>query len=374
MAVADGAAAHEGQYLTQGHDHAIRVIVRAVRAERPPHALLLSGPRGVGKTTLALDLAAGLLCLASDPAARPCRACGACRKVGLREHADLHLVAPEGAGEQIRLGQVQRLIADLSLTPLEGRFRVAIIGAAQRLNPDAQNALLKTLEEPGPATCLVLCADDVALLLPTVLSRTARLRLGPQPIELLTRWLVAEGLADPTPARAAAFAGHGLPGLAIRLARRPEATLARARIARTLLDLLPAERRARLNAAADLLADAAAFDAALRDEVPPSGGRLEPAERRRAASVVIDVWRDIGRDLAVAASGGARGVRDHELLGRILAAADGVDQTALHRFLDRLDRLMAAIESYGNPELALDVLLLAWPRTRQTHAAGTRAA
>ena len=126
---------------------------------------------------------------------------------------------PEGAGEQIRLGQVQQLIADLALTRVEGRFRVAIISAAQRLNPDAQNALLKTLEEPGAATCLVLCADDVAPLLPTVVSRMARLRLAPLPVEALTRWLLTRGEArsgsrpghrhrQPRPARAGPPSGE----------------------------------------------------------------------------------------------------------------------------------------------------------------------
>ncbi len=67
------------------------------------------GPRGVGKTTLALDLAAGLLCLAAEPGDRPCRDCAACRKVAADNHADLHIVTPEGAGEQIRIGQVQQL-------------------------------------------------------------------------------------------------------------------------------------------------------------------------------------------------------------------------------------------------------------------------
>src|SRR5205085_102656 len=100
--------------------------------------------RGSGKDTLASDLAAGLLCTAADPAARPCRACAACRKVEHGNHPDVHRIAPEGAGDQIRLAQVTALVSELALLPMEGRRRVAIINAAHRLNPDAQNALLKT--------------------------------------------------------------------------------------------------------------------------------------------------------------------------------------------------------------------------------------
>jgi DNA polymerase-3 subunit delta' len=361
MAGADEPAGEAGRYLTQGHGQALRVVERAVETERPPHALLLLGPKGVGKTTLALDLAAGLLCLQDDRACRPCRSCLACRKVGLGQHPDLHHVEPEGPGEQIRLPQVQRLGIELALMPLEGRFRVALITSAQRLNPDAQNALLKTLEEPGPATCLMLCADEAAPLLPTVISRTARLRLTSLPVEALTAWLLERGHADPAPARAIAIASQGRPGLALRLAKHPEAVLARGRIGRTLLGLVHADRRSRLAAAPDLVADAAVVAAALREEVPPSAARLEPAERRRAVAVVIDVWRDIGRDLAMAARTGGRGVRDRDQLDELVVTAATIDAGALRPFLDRLDRLMLAVEGYASPELALDVLLLAWP-------------
>jgi DNA polymerase-3 subunit delta' len=351
-----------GTFRTHGHETAVAAVARAIVSEHPPHALLLVGPRGVGKTTLALDLAAGLLCLTEDPWRRPCRACGACRKVAGDSHPDVHLLAPEGAGEQIRLGQVQALAAELALTAMEGRFRVAIVTSAQRMNPDAQNALLKTLEEPGPATCLVLCADDAAPLLPTVLSRSARLRLAPLPLEALATMLAARGDAHPAGARSLAIAAGGRPGLAIRLSSQPDAVLARARIGRTLLDIVTADRRTRLGVAGDLIADAAAVDAAMRGEVAPTAKRLQPVERRRAVHLVIEVWRELGRDLAVAAHADGRGVRDLELLDELRALGPRIDLVALRRFLDRLDRLMLAVEAYASPELTLDALLLSWPR------------
>lgn len=352
-----------GTFLTLGHEAALAAVRRAVASEHPPHALLLVGPRGVGKTTLALDLAAGLLCLADDPAGRPCRACPACRKVAADNHADLHLVEPVGAGEQIRIGQVQELSSELALTAMEGRFRIAVITSAQRLNLDAQNALLKTLEEPGPATVLVLCADDAAPLLPTVLSRAARLRLAPSTVGTLTDLLIAGDHAQPAQARALALAAGGRTGLALRLATQPEAVLARARISHALLELLAADRRTRLGAASELIADGALVDAALRGEVAPSG-KLQPVERRRAVTLVIEVWRDLGRDLAVAAQGDGRGVRDLEQLEELLDLGARLEPTALRRFLDRLDRLALAIEGYASPELTLDALLLTWPRPR----------
>jgi DNA polymerase-3 subunit delta' len=247
---------------------------------------------------------------------------------------------------------------------MEGRFRVAIIEAAHRLNPDAQNALLKTLEEPGPATCLVLCADDAASLLPTVLSRAARLRLAPLSTEALTDLLVAAKVAPPAQARSLAIAAGGRPGLAITLAQQPEAVLARARIGRTLLELTTTDQRSRLDAAAGLFSDGALISAAARGEVASSAKRLQPVERRRAVQLVIEVWRDLGRDLAIAAHGYPRGIRDLDQLEELLAVAPRMDRRALRRFLDRLDRLMLAVEGYASPELTLDALLLSWPRPR----------
>jgi DNA polymerase III subunit delta' len=369
MDQATGADELGGLFLTRGHDTARQVISRAIVGERPPHALLIVGPRSVGKTTLALDLAAGLSCLESDPLTRPCRRCAACRKVASDNHPDVHLVEPEGAGEQIKITQVQRLTGDLALTAMEGRFRIAIITSAQRMNPDAQNALLKTLEEPGPATCIVLCADDAAPLLPTVVSRSARLRMAPLQVKELAALLAAEGIAEPAQAQALAVAAGGRPGLAITLASQADALLARARISRTLLDLLPADRRTRLTAAADLSSDGATLAAAVRGEIAPTAKRLQPVERRRAVTTVLEIWRDVGRDLAVAAHGGTSDIRDLDLLDELLVAARRIDLAALRGFLDRVDGLGLAIEGYASPELILDSLLLDWPRPRAAVAA-----
>ena len=175
----------------------------------------------------------------------------------------------------------------------------------------------------------------------------------------------------PAQARSVAIAAGGCPGLAISLAQQPDAVLARSRISRTLLDLVSADRRVRLIAASDLIQDAAGVDAAMRGEVPPTSSRLQPVERRRAIHRIIEIWRDLGRDLAIAAQGGGRGVRDLDQLDELLALSQRVDGVALRRFLDRLDRMMLAVEGYASPELTLDTLLLSWPRAR---ASGGRAA
>ena len=405
-----------GSFLTRGQDAAVAAVARHIAAERPPHALLLVGPAGVGKTTLALDLAAGLVCLADDPGARPCRGCAACRKLVHGNHPDLHRLAPEGAGGQIKLGQVQSLQSALALMPAEGRFRIAIVEAAHRLNPDAQNAFLKTLEEPPARVSLILCVDDETPILPTVRSRCARLRLAQLSIEAMTALIVERGVADASRAATVARLAAGRPGIALALASEPEAMLIEARLARASLDLVRADRRERLGAITPLLTDAAAYleavergaaaaerlrdgdgsvDSARPTERPARGGAepdgasesddeqagadpeprptkgraMQPAQRRQAALRLLSLWRDLGRDLALAAAGARAEIARLDLVEELERAAVGVDRGGIATFLARVDALAGAIDAYANPDLVVDVLALAWP-----HASGVSVA
>ena len=236
-----------------------------------PHSVLFVGPGSVGKTTLALDLAAGLLCNDPDPAARPCRNCRGCRQVASGNHPDLHRLAPEGPGGQIRIGKVgdpepgtvRHIIGELSLLPVEGGARVVIVEGAHRLNDDAQNAFLKMLEEPPAGVTIILCADDEECLLPTVRSRCVRIRLGAVAGREIEHWLGELGVADAPRAARLARLAEGRPGLALAYARSTDAERLRGEMARGILDMLAAPRQKRLAVVRELMKSAAALDAAL---------------------------------------------------------------------------------------------------------------
>jgi DNA polymerase-3 subunit delta' len=360
----------------------------------PPHAVLLSGPEGVGKTTLAVDLAAGLLCTAQAPTARPCRECRACRMVEHGNHPDLHWLEPEGPGGQIVIGGpdaryrgVRDLIADLALLPVEGGARVAIVERADRMNEDAQSALLKTLEEPPAGVTIVLCANDEERLLPTVRSRCARIRLGPVSPRAVEEILAEHGIADaPTAARLGRLAG-GRPGLAIAYARVPEAASVRAELARALLDLVDARPSKRLEGLRSLVPRAGELGSllarsgqSLDDEptvperpadttnasaeapaVEDTARRVPAAERRRAAGMLIAVWVDVARDLALVAAGERTSLRDPALLEEYETIARDVPASDIARFIERLGRGGELLEVNVAPELLLDSLILAWP-------------
>ncbi len=405
-------------YATIGQPAAV-AAVRAMLATRVPHAILLAGPASVGKLPLAMDLAAALLCTGAQGADRPCRTCRGCRMVEHGNHPDLHRLEPDGAGGQIRIGDrlhpepgtVRGLAVELTLLPVEGGARVAVVRDAHRMNDDAQSALLKTLEEPPAGTTLILCADDEERLLPTVRSRCARIRLGPVGVRDIERLLADRELADPpTAARLARIAG-GRAGLAVAYAAAPEAEAVRGEIGRVLLDLVGATRSVRLRAAKELLARASTL-AAMADPQPvkatparrgragAKGGSLpsepdaaaiprgdptpadgvagpaaedvpgadaEPerkasaAERRRALGVLLDTWRGLARDLALAQLGAVRSIRDVGLLEELQATAAVAPPEAFASFLGRLARAGELLDANVSPELVLDVLLVRWP-------------
>ena len=369
-----------------------------------PQALLLIGPASVGKTTLALDLAAGLLCHAEDAAGRPCGGCRSCHLIDAGGHQDLHRLAPEGAGHQVRIGNpedpepgtVRHLLRELARLPVEGTRRVAIVEGAHRLNEDAQNALLKTLEEPPPGATLILCAAEPERLLPTVRSRSATLRLGPVGIRAMEGLLAEHGVEPPRSARLARLA-DGRPGIALALAAAPEMVIAREELARSILDLGSLGNAERLAAGRELLARSADLvrlggalgDTALAAPGPDAGpagaagagapgagaggagaaeadpdarpARGTPAERRLAATALLATWTAVGRDLAVVAAGSPGSVRDPALLDDLQAVAGRVRPEAAAAFVGRLARASRLLEANANPELLVDVLVLAWP-------------
>ena len=296
-----------------------------------------------------------------------------------------------GDPEDPEPGTVRHLVRELARLPVEGARRVAVVEGADRLNEDAQNALLKTLEEPPAGATLVLCADEPERLLPTVRSRSAVLRLGPVAVRPMEELLAERGVGPPQSGRLARLA-DGRPGRALALAAAPEAVAAREELARSLLDLVDLGIADRLAAGRALLARAAdvaraddpvgegqssspiaepiaAPTAVAEPEGEPEGtapgdgrpARTTPSERRLAASALLGAWTAVARDLAVAAAGSPGAVRDIALLDDLAAVAPRVESAQVVAFLGRLVRAAELLDANANPELLVDVLVVAWP-------------
>ena len=212
---------------------------------RLPHALLISGVKGLGKLELALDFAASLLCEADSSDGFACGVCAACQWLEKGNHPDFRMLQPEALqkeeeedkeekkqakgkeaseeksnrkGQEIGVDDVRALDTFLSVGTHRQKMRVIIIHPAEAMNRHAANALLKALEEPPADTLFLLVANEAMRLLPTLRSRCQQLALPVPDMALAEKFLKEKGLAD---AVTWLHLAGGAPMLAFRLAENP---------------------------------------------------------------------------------------------------------------------------------------------------------
>jgi len=185
----------------------------AARSARLPHALLVYGPRGIGKLALAERISQTLLCESSGR--RPCGSCDGCRWFLGGNHPDFRRVEPEAIAKlpptdpeenevkkskqpsiQIKIEQVRELANFLYVRSHRGAMRVALVHPAEDMNENASNALLKGLEEPPAGAMFILVSHRPARLLPTIRSRCVALPVPVPPREAALEWLSGQGIKD----------------------------------------------------------------------------------------------------------------------------------------------------------------------------------
>jgi DNA polymerase-3 subunit delta' len=200
----------------------------AVASDRLHHCYLFEGRHGVGKATVALRLAMAANCEGSEHGPRPCAACAPCRSIAAGVHPDVIELTPDPgkASGTITVDQVREVLRKLALHRHSARRRFVIVDPVDLVRVEAINALLKSLEEPPDGTGWILVTARPASLLPTVISRSLRVRFRAVPLEQLEPWLADRGLAEP--ARLARLS-LGSPGLALQLGEGRLEALAQAR-------------------------------------------------------------------------------------------------------------------------------------------------
>ena len=213
-------------WRTFGHDGAVDTLKRSLQAGRVAHSYLVSGPRQVGKMTLALDLCRAVNCLGEE---RPCGACNQCRRIERSLHADVHVVGVGGSGRpggraraSIGIDQVREVQREASLKPFEGASRCFVFDGAERMTVEAANSLLKTLEEPPPQVLIILLAVQTDALLTTLVSRCRVLELRQVPAAAISRRLVDDYGLEAGDADEIARLSAGRPGWAIEAVGSPE--------------------------------------------------------------------------------------------------------------------------------------------------------
>ncbi len=332
--VAEDAAGSDAEFaplpidLLPWHAVACDKLTAAVAAGRLPHGLLLQGPAGVGKERFASALAAALFCTGRGARLVACGACPECRLSKVGNHPDVHWLRPPEDKKSIGVDQVRDVCDRLAMMSMRRGHRVAIATPADKMTHAAQNALLKTLEEPGAGVVLVLVTARPSALAATLRSRCQRIEVARPPQAVAQQWL-NETLNAASPARLLAVAG-GSPLKALSLA--------------PYFDALETQMAGTLEAFLDRRIDVTRAAADMQGEGLPS--RLD--------------WLEAWLDSAIHASAGVPSenpltFRAGSLLQR---SAAELNITAAFRVLDRLREARRLLEGSANAPLVVEALLL----------------
>lgn len=339
----------------RGQEQALALLGRAVATGRPAHAYLFDGPEGVGKRTAAVGLALALACPVAP--AVGCGQCETCRRMLTGQHPDLRVIdaaelpaLAKAAGSDAAVDYVRDRVMPIAQTrPHEASARTLVLDHADELTVVMQNAMLKTLEEPTGGVHLVLVSAAPDRLLPTIRSRTQRVRFVPLRVQTVTEALVARGVAPERAELAAALADGSL-SRALGLTSGDED--------QQLWERATALRQAAQRDDVGAVFDTAAALGSRREPGDGETGRSVKDEVRETLALLARVYRD-----ALAAAGGAPDLvllqnRQAEIKALAAQGQRHIHLQPLRRALRAVLDTDAALLANANAVTALEALML----------------
>ena len=339
-----------------------RLIRNITGSGRLAHAYLFVGPPDTGKVALALNMAKAVNC--ESGGSDPCDSCRQCVLTDRGVHPDVHVLRPRKASRTISIDRVRELQREISLKPLTGEYRIALIIEADRMKPDAANSLLKTLEEPPPGTIFILTCEDTSGLLPTVLSRCQRINFMPVSRKAVKEVLAAEAGVSPSLAEVISHLAEGSVKTARAYCKPPEMEWRK-----RLLDGIsrPADVQAVFEEAAMLDDHFNEYQkeaaASLRggpadmntDEAAAMAKGLLLQEISRTLAVYLSWFRDV---LMAKVTDGDDIFTNVDRVEEIRRAAGRTSSREIIRKIEKIDDTASMIYGNINRKTALDVLLL----------------
>ena len=320
-----------------GHQWAANHLQRHIADGSVRHAYLISGPPGIGRKALAVRFVQALNCPQQDNPGVPCGSCRTCRQIEQLEHPDLFPVQSEEGSRQLKINQIRELIHHLSLMPYQAPYRVGLLMDFEEANIEAQNALLKTLEEPGKQVVLVVIASSPDLLLETIVSRCEEIKLRPIPLDAVSAGLQRVYGIPAEQARYLAHISGGRPEYALYLHQNPKAQQRRETLLEEHHTLLSADLAARFAYAENLHKD--------------------PELTQQALST----WRSLWHDVLIKAGGSQAPLQNVDRAQQINSIAAEVGLMPSHQVLSDLKRAQALLKQNANTRLTLEDLLLRLP-------------
>lgn len=330
-----------------GNRYILNMLREHIVQGRVRHAYLFTGPPGLGRRTLALHFAQAVNCTQPPAPGEPCGICSSCLRFAQMKHPDLSTVQAEEEGGTLKVDQIRELQHSLALAPYEARYRIALLLRFEEANQNAQNALLKTLEEPNRQVLLLLTANSPEDLLPTIVSRCEVVRMSAIPLEDLKTGL--QNFYE-IPAEEAALLAHlseGRPGLARRYYNERKLLDSREGVLADHLKLLSSNRADRF---------------AYADKMTKRTKDRDPREELRK---ILIIWLSYWRDILLTTVGSNTPITnlDHKI--EIEALAGALNLQTAHKSAAAIQRTLGLLEINANTKLALEVLLLDLPRLNQ---------
>lgn len=325
------------------HDWVVQILQNHMRSGNSRHAYLFVGPQGIGRRTISLRFIQALNCLNPPTVGEFCGECRVCRQVLQMQHPDLFIGEAETQGGILKIDTVREIQHSLSLQPYEARWRVALFLRFDEANQNAQNALLKTLEEPPENVKMILTASMENALLPTILSRCEIIRLRPMPLADLQKILMDEWNADEEHAWRIAHLAAGRIGFAVSLLQNEEKADTILETAREGLELLSQNTRQRFRYAE----------------------KFKDVRKRGDLRNTLQIWQSLFRDLLLLSTNsnlsGELPLTFVDLKFDLSGIAEKVPSERFLSVLNQINHSMDYLDANVNLQLLTENLLLEWP-------------
>ena len=322
-----------------GHDRAVSQLRRGLLNGRNRHGYLITGARSLGKMTLAMTFAMALNCEDEDLTNRPCFQCRACKSISSANSPDLILPQADDSG-QLKIDAIRGVSRLLALKPYAARYRIAIFDDFDWVAPQAQDALLKTLEEPPPSAVLILLAQSTERILPTIRSRAQVIPLRPPPLEVIKAHLMTHG-CEADRADLIARLSSGRIGWAMSALKDGET-----------LDF----RQDKLELLSEILAGGRLERIKIAERMSREAGRDKPRLRD-----ILEIWQTWWRDVLLECCDSPVKPCNSDRKDEIRTLAMGMDVAAARRAMGVTQRTLQALRTNANLRLALDALFLDYP-------------
>lgn len=325
----------EASWNVYGHDWAVDHLRRGIAHDRIRQAYLIAGEESVGKETLARAFAMTLNC--TNPEVQPCGECSSCKRIVSGNHPDVMYSERESETSPLKIEEIRNVIQRLALKPFEARYRIAIFRDFDAAQPRAQDALLKTLEEPAPHAILILLTRSLEAILPTITSRSQVIHLRPAPIQVVETLLRERYQVDDGQAALLARVSGGRIGWALRALQSPDLLDQREQALKLLEDALGMNRARRFDLAGDLAKDKAAL------------------------VTLLELWQTYWRDALLLTEHSGLDVTNVDHAAALEALSENYSSDVMLSALNATRGTLRILNSNANTRLALEVMMLDYP-------------